>query len=127
VQGTQTVSIAIDGTKNHTGTIHAGQALMMRIHVRPDTGWVAHSTVSELHLVDTNLDMIIVSAPRTITGASTAQNLESTFNFDLTAAQVTKTLKFSVALRDPTGVVAIPPPAIQLYPRTGMLDTLDAQ
>jgi hypothetical protein len=127
VQGAQTVSIAIDGTKNHNGTIHAGQALMMRIHVRPDTGWVAHPTVAELHLVDTGLDMIVVSAPLTITGASTAQNLGSTFNFDLTAAQVTKTLKFGVALRDPTGVAQISPPAVQLYPRTGMLDTLDAQ
>src|SRR6185436_845699 len=69
VQGTQTVSISIDGTKNHTGTIHAGQALMMRIHVRPDTGWVPHPTVAELHLVSASADVILVSAARTITGA----------------------------------------------------------
>jgi hypothetical protein len=128
VQGTTTVSISIDGTKNHTGAIHAGQALMMRIHVRPDTGWVAHPTVAELHLVSASFDVILTSAPRTITGASTAGNLESTFNFDVTAEQVTKDLKFNVALRDPTGTPETPPPAIQraLYPRTGALDTLDA-
>ena len=129
VQGTQTVSISIDGQKNHNGAIHAAQALTMRIHVRPDTGWVAHPTVAELHLINPSMDVILVSAPRTITGASTAANLESTFNFDLTAAQVTKDLRFQVALRDPTGVPEDPPPAIQraLYPRDGTLDTLDAQ
>jgi len=129
VQGTQTVSISIDGQKNHNGAIHAGQALMMRIHVRPDTGWVAHPTVAELHLVAAGLDVILTSAPRTITGASTAGVLDSTFNFDLTAAQVTKDLKFSVALRDPTGSQPDAPPAVQraLYPRDGSSDTLDAQ
>jgi hypothetical protein len=129
VQGTQTVSISIDGQKNHNGAIHAGQALMMRIHVRPDTGWVAHPTVAELHLVAAGLDVILTSAPRTITGASTAGVLDSTFNFDLTAAQVTKDLKFSVALRDPTGSQPDAPPAVQraLYPRDGTSDTLDAQ
>jgi hypothetical protein len=129
VQGGTTVSISIDGTKNHNGAIHAAQALMMRIHVRPDTGWVAHPTVAELHLVTATTDVVLVSDPRTITGASTAQTLESTFNFDLTAAQVTTDLKFSVALRDPTGTAETPPPAIQraLYPRNGALDTLDAK
>jgi hypothetical protein len=129
VQGGTTVSISIDGTKNHNGAIHAAQALMMRIHVRPDTGWVAHPTVAELHMITATTDLTLVSAPRTITGASTAQTLDSTFNFDLTAAQVTADLKFSVALRDPTGTPETPPPAIQraLYPRNGMLDTLDAK
>jgi hypothetical protein len=127
VQGTATVSISIDGQKQHNGAIHAGQALVMRIHVRPDTGWVAHPTVAELHLVNAAAD-VTLSATRTITGASSAGNLDSTFNFDLTAAQVTKDLKFSVALRDPTGTPANPPPAIQraLYPRDGTFDTLDA-
>ena len=127
VQGTQTVSISIDGQKNHSGAIHAGQALMMRIHVRPDTGWVAHPTVAELHLMSAGMD-VTLSATRTITGASSAPNLESTFNFDLTAAQVTKDLRFEVALRDPTGTPADAPPAIQraLSPRDGTFDTLDA-
>jgi hypothetical protein len=127
VQGTQTVSLSIDGQKQHNGAIHAGQALMMRIHVRPDTGWVAHPTVAELHLINAAAD-VTLSATRTITGASSASMLDSTFNFDLTAAQVTKDLKFSVALRDPTGTPPDAPPAIQraLYPRDGTLDTLDA-
>jgi hypothetical protein len=127
VQGAQTVSISIDGQKNHSGAIHAGQALMMRIHVRPDTGWVAHPTVAELHLMGAGMD-VTLSATRTITGASSAPNLESTFNFDLTAGQVTKDLRFQVALRDPTGTAADPPPAVQraLYPRDGTYDTLDA-
>ena len=121
------MSISIDGQKNHNGAIHAGQALMMRIHVRPDTGWVAHPTVAELHLVSPAGD-VILSSTRTITGASSAGVLDSTFNFDLTAAQVTKDLKFSVALRDPTGTPPDAPPAVQraLYPRDGTLDTLDA-
>ncbi len=129
VQSGTTVSISIDGTKNHNGAIHAAQALMMRIHVRPDTGWVAHPTVAELHMLTATTDVTLVSAPRTITGASTAQALDSTFNFDVTAAQVTTDLKFSVALRDPTGMAETPPPAIQraLYPRNGTLDTLDAK
>ena len=131
VQGGQTVSISIDGQKNHNGTIHAAQALTMRIHVRPDTGWVAHLTVAELHLVSPSTPStdVTLSATRTITGASTAGNLDSTFNFDLTAAQVTKDLRFQVALRDPTGVPETPPPMVQraLYPRDGTLDTLDAQ
>jgi hypothetical protein len=129
VQGGTTVSISIDGTKNHNGAIHAAQALMMRIHVRPDTGWVAHATVAELHLLTATTDVTLVSDPRTITGASTAQTLESTFNFDLSATQVTTDLKFSVALRDPTGTPEVPPPAIQRaqYPRNGTLDTLDAK
>ena len=128
VQGTQTVSISIDGQKSHNGAIHAAQALTMRIHVRPDTGWVAHPTVAELHLINSSTD-VILSATRTITGASSAANLDSTFNFELTAAQVTKDLRFQVALRDPTGAPEDPPPAIQraLYPRDGTLDTLDAQ
>jgi hypothetical protein len=128
VQGGATVSISIDRQKNHTGPIHAGQALMLRIHVRPDTGWVPHPTNCELHLVNATMD-VTLSATRTITGASSAGVLESTYNFDLTAAQVTKDLQFSVALRDPTGTPADPPPAIQraLYPMTGALDTLDAQ
>jgi hypothetical protein len=128
VQGATTVSISIDGQKQHNGAIHAGQALMMRIHVRPDTGWVAHPTVAELHLINAAADVILTSAPRTITGASSAGVLDSTFNFDLTVAQVTKDLRFSVALRDPTGTPPDAPPAIQraLYPRDGTLDTLDA-
>jgi hypothetical protein len=128
VQGTTTVSISIDGQKNHSGAIHAGQALTMRIHVRPDTGWVAHPTVAELHLIDAAMD-VTLSATRTITGASSAVDLNSTFNFELTAAQVTTDLKFQVALRDPGGTPADPPPAIQraLYPRDGTLDTLDAK
>jgi hypothetical protein len=128
VQGATTVSIAIDGQKNHTGTIHAGQALMMRIHVRPDTGWVAHPTIAELHLVNATMD-VTMTATRTITGASSAVDLQSTFNFDLTANQVTTDLKFQVALRDPGGMPAAPPPAVQLalYPRDGTLDTLDAK
>ena len=128
VQGTTTVSISIDGQKNHNGAIHAGEALTMRIHVRPDTGWVAHPTVCELHVVNASMD-VTLSATRTITVASSAADINSTFNFDLTAAQVTKDLKFSVALRDPTGMQPDAPPAIQraLYPRDGTFDTLDAQ
>lgn len=128
VQGTTTVSISIDGQKNHSGPIHAGQALTMRIHVRPDTGWVAHPTIAELHLVNATMDLTM-STTRTITGASSAVDLDSTFNFELTAPQVTTDLKFEVALRDPGGTPADPPPAIEraLYPRDGTLDTLDAK
>lgn len=96
---------AITGTKRNAPVV-ANRPALIRVYVEPDSGWESKSVTAELRLVSESAttQTPIARDTKTIRGASTDQDPNSTFDFEVDAASLPADVTFQVALTSEDGV-----------------------
>lgn len=96
---------AVTGSKRNAPIV-ANRAGLVRVYVTPDSGWDSKSVTAELRLVSASAttQTPIARDTKTIRAASTDQDPNSTFNFEVDAASLPADVTFQVALTSEDGV-----------------------
>ena len=122
------IDVVKSGAKvaKYNASIVAKRDALVRVYVAPGSGYQARALTGELRLEDNGATKVLVDT-KTMTAASTDDALASTFDFDVSGDLLTKTTKFSVAVRDPqTGPQQGQTGGAQ-YPADGTTDSLGAE
>ncbi len=99
--------------------IIAGRPGLLRVHVKPASGYVPHEVVVRVDFTQNGAALPALEQRVTITNASSEANLLSTVNFDIPAATMTPDVTFAVSIHEATMGEAGPDTAGAQYPATG--------
>lgn len=104
-QAVEVVLVAGDAViTDRNAPVIAGRSVMLRVFVAPDAAFVPREIVGRLSFVAGGATRAIESRV-TVSGASTPGRLNSTFVFQLEAADVTTDLEWSLSLEEADGQV----------------------
>lgn len=119
------VLIEKDGAKVATrrAPVVAGREGLLRVSVKPAADWAAREVVATLTL-ESGAGKKVLNDIKTLSGPSTDDNLDSTFNFELGDLLAPDTT-YSVDLKTAPGQTAAGDGA--QYPADGSLEAIDAQ
>ena len=115
----------VSATKRNAPVVTNRPALV-RVYVSPSSSYKGTSVTAELRLVDGTTRLPVVKDTKTISGASTDADAESTFNFEVPAESLPPGVTYQVLLTAKDG--AVPTAASDArFPREGGVQSLDAQ
>jgi hypothetical protein len=100
----------------------------VRVYVAPDATWSAHEVTAELLLQDGTSAAPLVRDTKTISVASTDDDVNSTFNLAVPAASLTAGASYAVAIRDASIAPGdMGPLGTAEFPAMGQLEPLGAE
>ncbi len=108
----------------------AGRDGLLRVYVTPEAGWTPKTVTARIRLVTESPGggfTKVLSATKTVSGASTEADLESTINVPIPGVYLQPTSKFVVVLNTADGAAPSDAPSPARYPATGALAPLDAK
>ena len=103
----------------------AGRTGILRVYVTPEASFQSKKVTAELRMVDGTKKLPIVYDTKTIDVASVETDLDSTFNFDIPAEALTRTLTFSINLSAAGGTTPTGDSPAR-YPQNGLQQKLGA-
>ncbi|MBK6462617.1 MAG: hypothetical protein IPF92_16640 [Myxococcales bacterium] len=108
----------------------AGRDALLRVYVKPEAGWSAKPVTARLKLVTespTGTFTKLLSATKTVSGASTEADLESTLNVPIPGAFLQQEARYVVVLNEAGGTPPSAAPSPARFPQDGALAPLGAR
>jgi len=103
------VSVVKEGkpvaASSRNAPVVANRPGLVRVFVTPGSGWSGRSVTAQLRLVDGTKRLPVLEDTKTITKASTDEDIESTFNFEVPATSLPKGVSYQVFLTAKDGAV----------------------
>lgn len=90
--------------RTRNAPVVAGRPALVRVYVKPQSGWTSKKVTAELRLESGSKKFPLVRDSKSISGASTDEDVTSTFNLEIPAEELTPDATFQVALTAPDGV-----------------------
>lgn len=119
--------VIVKRTKRNAPVV-ARRPALVRVYVKPGSGWEARSVTAELQLVAGDETFPIVRETKTVREASTDADVESTFNLEVPAESLPPGVAFQVALTADDGeAVAEGEPSAGRFPADGALQDLGVE
>jgi hypothetical protein len=117
------------GANKRNAPIVAKRPGMMRIYVKPGSGWKSREVTAEVRLVSGDTKFPILSETKTVrAAASTDEDIDSTFNIELPAENLPAGVTFQVALTAEDGTqVAEGEESTGRFPLDGSFGDLGAE
>lgn len=122
------IDLVKDGAALETrnAPVVAGRPALVRVYVKPQTGWASKKVTAELRLESGSKKFPLVRDTKSISGASTDEDVTSTFNLEIPEGELTPDTTFQVALTSPDGAPPKGDSAAQ-FPRDGSQARLSAE
>ena len=103
-----------------------GRPAAVRVYVKSDSSYKGSSVTAQLQLVDGTKRLPILSDTKTVSGTSTDDNPQSTFNFEVPADSLPAGVTYQVLLTAKDGTVPTGDSAAR-FPTAGGVQALDAE
>ena len=103
-----------------------GRDALVRVFVSPGSGFTSKSVAAELRLVSGTTRLATIKDTKTIKTDSTEASPDSTFNFDVPAADLPAGVTYQVFLTDPSGTVPSGTSTAR-FPNAGGVQDLQAE
>lgn len=114
------------GASKRNAPVVSNRPAFVRVYVSPTSGYKRGSVVAELRLVDGTTRLPVVKDTKTISGDSSDDVVDSTFNFEVPAESLPPGVSYQVLLTAKDG--AVPQGANEArFPYDGGVQTLDVQ
>jgi len=124
------VSVAADGkaivASKRNAPVVVGRPGLVRVYVKPGTGYAAGEVTAELRLVDGTTRLPILRDTKTITKASLDEDTKTTFNFEVPATSLPAGVTYQVFLTAKNGTVATGSNDAR-FPKDGGVQDLEAE